>query len=425
MRHRLCVALLCAALLLPLRFCAGEREYYTNLEYISLAVSGYERLTGEDIDESDISSRVTVDRALRKALKVDIIGISTASAANYTLTYADALEIALGLKLALRERLNDSAIAVVTDAQAVDELNSALRTLGCDYRLAAPAAPDALLTRAHLAQLLVTAYEACAAPINAPDALRFTDTDDDFARKAVAARLMLYYPSKMAFEPAATVTCETLYQHLVNSAAAHTDVRRPMPADLADRLLAETLLVFSGEAGEPPIRRVVNNDIDRDWYVNQLATGKYGVNNCMPACGEMLLDYFDADNSITTAQLRALSPHEGLGWYEIEFYNVMRSIGLPLGSEYAMDASTLCTHIDAGRLAVAMCSFDGGATGHAVVVYGYELSANGCRFMCHDPLSPGINKYGKPSGNARRIEAEELLRAVARHTNRYFYTRVD
>ena len=157
-----------------------------------------------------------------------------------------------------------------------------------------------------------------------------------------------------------------------------------------------------------------------DWYVNQLTTGAYSATNCMPACGEMVLNYLSRENRVTTAMLRALSPHDGEGWYDVELYDVLTGQGVRLDSVYDMSAENMRRDLEDGHLLIVMCNFDGAESGHAMVVCGYETTPAGTWFICNDPESVSTNKYGQPSGYMRRIEAQELVLAMNRHVMRYF-----
>ena len=94
--------------------------------------------------------------------------------------------------------------------------------------------------------------------------------------------------------------------------------------------------------------------------------------------------------------------------------------GVNLESEYYMTAENMTRDLDEKHLLIVMCNFDGAETGHAMVVCGYESGPAGTWFICNDPESPTTNKYGKPSGYLRRVEAQELIAAMRRHVSRYF-----
>lgn len=425
-RHRITAALLAVLLMLPMHAArAQSADPITRAQLLGLLVSAYEFLDDSEIDDSAITSKLSTDKPVRKALEIDILDAQDAAGVLLPATRQDAARHILSLRNALRTDTYGTACAQATVAQARDELGLALRLIGrtdsiADVRAMTGYAPDgAPLTRALLCELLVMAYEQlygpCTPSVYIPD-----DTDSPYVRKAIALGLMDAYHASNTFEPDEPVQLRQLAESILRLTARDPLSGEALTADEARNAVSELLLSHIGVSRPEGIRRTVLHDVEWDWYVNQLSTGAYSANNCMPACGEMLLNYFDRDNVVTTAMLRALSPHDGEGWYDVEFLDVLTDAGVRMESEYELTEERMLTDLDEGHLLVVMVNFDGAESGHAMVVCGYETTPAGTWLICQDPESPAINKYGEPCGYMRRIEVQETVAAMRRHVQRYF-----
>ncbi len=404
---------------------AAGSQPVTQAQLLGLLVSAYEFIAGEEIDEARITSKLSTDKPVRKALELDLLEDYEVAWAHLTATRQLAAARVLALKNALRTRLYGTATRQATVGEARDELALAMALTGCADSVSAALEltqamdDDAPLTRARLSELLVRGYEqlrGAATPTDAaPD-----DSDDEYVLKAISLGLIDVYEVSNTFEPDAPVQLRQVAAFALRLTALFDSSLEAMTRAQARAAVGELLLSCTGvpRAQGETVQKL--NDVSWDWYVNQLTTGKYSANNCMPACGEMVLNYLSRENRVTTEMLRALSPHDGEGWYDVEFYDVMTDQGVKLESEYDMTADNMLRDIDAGRLLVVMCNFDGAASGHAMVVCGYERTPAGTWFICNDPESSATNKYGKPAGYMRRVEAQELVQAMNRHVKRYF-----
>lgn len=421
----LALALMCAAVSNSALALEADGEALTQAQLMGLVVSAYEFIAGAEVDETNITSKLSTDKRVRKALELDIIEDYEAAWAHLPATRQSASARVLALKNALRTRLYGSATRQATVGQARDEVALALAVSGLAGDVSAALEftrgmdDDAPLDRERLAEICVRSYEAIKGPVETPDAA-LSDAGSEYALKAVALGIMDAYESDNSFEPDAPVQLRQIARAANRLTGLFERALEGVTRAQARSAVGRVLLSCAGLplASGKSVSKL--NDVSWDWYVNQLTTGKYSQNNCMPACGEMVLNYLDRENTVTTAMLRALSPHDGEGWYDVEFYDVMTDQGVELDSEYDMTLDNMLRDVDAGRLLVVMCNFDGAASGHAMVVCGYEQTPAGTWFICNDPESSSTNKYGRPAGYQRRVEAQELLQAMRRHAERYF-----
>lgn len=425
MLQRLLAAVLAAALALTGAVAAAKGADVSRSQLLGMLVSVYEFISGAEVDESRITSKLSTDKSIRKALELDLITTSEASWVHLSVTRLAAAEYMLAFKNALRTRLYGTATAQATVAQARDELALALRLAGltdsvrAGYELSA-GLDDSPLTRALLCELLVPVYESLYGEIDAEDTEYPLDSTSPYVRKALAAGLMDGYPVSSTFEPDVPVQLRQLAGPMLRLAGHDERALASWSREEARAAVCELMLSCIGL--EPAEGESVGCllDVSWDWYVNQLTTGAYSATNCMPACGEMVLNYLSRENRVTTAMLRALSPHDGEGWYDVELYDVLTGQGVRLDSVYDMSAENMRRDLEDGHLLIVMCNFDGAESGHAMVVCGYETTPAGTWFICNDPESVSTNKYGQPSGYMRRIEAQELVLAMNRHVMRYF-----
>lgn len=405
---------------------ASGDQPVTQAQLLGLLVSTYEFIAGDEIDDSKITSKLSTDKPVRKALELDLLEDYEVAWAHLPATRQTAAARILALKNALRTRLYGTATHQATVAQARDELALAFALTHCTDSVSAALAltqdmnDDDLLTRARLCELAVRAYEALVGPVELNGSVAPADTSDEYVLKAIQLGIMDIYEVSNTFEPDAPVQLRQIAPTAIRLVGLFDYAMETMTRAQARDAVGELLLSCVGvplAEGETTLKL---NDVNWDWYVNQLTTGKYSANNCMPACGEMVLNYLNRENVVTTATLRALSPHDGEGWYDVEFYDVMTDQGVKLESEYEMTVDNMVRDVDAGHLLVVMCNFDGAASGHAMVVCGYERTPAGTWFICNDPESSTTNKYGKPAGYMRHVESQELVQAMNRHVDRYF-----
>lgn len=420
------MALMMAFVAVDSRALASGGEAVTQAQLLGLLVSTYEFIAGEEIDDSKITSKLSTDKSVRKALELELLEDYDVAWAHLPATRQVAAARILALKNALRTRLYGTATHQATVAQARDELALAMALASCTESVSAALAltqgmdDAAPLTRAGLSELTVRAYEALMGPVELSDSAAPVDTSDEYVLKAIQLGIMDVYKVSNTFEPDAPVQLRQIALTAVRFTGLFECALEPMTRAQARAAVGELLLSCVGVARAEGETVIKLNDVSWDWYVNQLTTGKYSTNNCMPACGEMVLNYLDRENVVTTAMLRALSPHDGEGWYDVEFYDVMTDQGVKLESEYDMTVDNMVRDVDAGHLLVVMCNFDGAASGHAMVVCGYERTPAGTWFICNDPESSTTNKYGKPAGYMRHVESQELVQAMNRHVDRYF-----
>ena len=422
----LAFALIIACIGITDNACALASDTISQSQLITMLVSAYEFVTDSEVDESAITSKLSTDKSLRKALELDIIGDYEVGWATLSATRQNAVKRILALKNALRRRYYGTASDQATVGQARDELGLVLKLMGRTksvsyaYEITAGLSDDEPLTRQLYCELLTKAYEALYGTVDTGDTVAPTDTDDEYVLKAIALGLMSKYEKTNTFEPDEPVQMRQLAEPLLRLINYDSGAIDDFTKDEARVAVAEALLSCVGAEPKDGESNSVLLDVSWEWYVNQLTTGKYSANNCMPACGEMVLNYLNRENTVTTQTLRALSPHDGQGWYDVEFYDVLTDQGVNLESEYDMTAENMMRDLDDGHLLVIMCNFDGAESGHAMVVCGYETSPAGTWFICNDPESATTNKYGKPSGYRRYIESQELIAAMKRHVSRYF-----
>lgn len=402
------------------------RDTITHAQLLGILVSAYEFFAGEEVDESGITSKLSTEKSMRKALELGLINDYEVSWAHLPVTRQSAAACLLALKNAMRTRLYGSATQQADVSSAADELAAALKICGIITDM-----PTALrftecmdgnlpLTRAGLCEVLVRTYEGIYGEIDLGNIKVPEDTDSAYVLKALTCGFMRRYEVSNTFEPDAPVQLRQLAAPILRMAARDERTREGMERAEVRRAAAELIMSFVGmpRAGRECTEKL--NEVGWNWYVNQLNTGQYSANNCMPACGEMVLNYIDRENKTSAAMLRALSPHEGEGWYDVEFFDVMADCGVKLESEYDMCVQNMLRDIDDGHILVVMCNFEGNRSGHAMVVFGYERIASGTWFICNDPESSATDKYGKPDGYMRRVEAQELVMAMKRHVPRYF-----
>lgn len=395
-------------------------------QLITMLVASYEFITDSEVDESAITSKLSTDKNMRKALELDLINDYEVGWTALNATRQNAVARILAFKNALRTRFCGGAAAQAAAGQARDELGLALKimaraqSVNYAYEITAGLPDDEPLTRDGMAELIVKAYEALYGEIDVGDTQPPKDTDSQYVLKAMAAGLMSKYDVSDTFEPDEPVQLRQLAAPILMLTNCDSRALDEITKGEARFAVGEAMLSCIGvEPADGDSTRVLL-DVNWDWYVNQLTTGKYSANNCMPACGEMVLNYLNRENRVTTQMLRALSPHDGKGWYDVELYDVLTGEGVNLESEYYMTAENMTRDLDEKHLLIVMCNFDGAETGHAMVVCGYESGPAGTWFICNDPESPTTNKYGKPSGYLRRVEAQELIAAMRRHVSRYF-----
>ena len=420
------VLILALALCCPACALAYSGAAITQSQLLAMLVSAYEFLSGQEVNESAITSKLSTDKPVRKALELDIISDYEAAWTHLPATRQSAVARMLATRNALRKHVYGSATDQATVAQARDELGLALKIMGriddisAIDELTAGLNGEEKLTRAMYCELLVKAYEALYGPAQTASVAIPGDCDDPYVLKAIDLRLMTYYARSKSFEPDAPVQLRQLADPILLLTNSDPSALIEWTKGEARTAVSELLLSCVGLDTCPGDVQRVLLDVNWDWYVNQLTTGKYSANNCMPACGEMVLNYLNRENKLTTQTLRALSPHNGEGWYDVELYDVLTDNGVELDSVYDMSVQGMMRDIDDGHLLIIMCNFDGASSGHAMVVCGYETYPSGTWFICQDPESPSTNKYGKPSGYLRRVEAQELLMAMKRHVERYF-----
>lgn len=166
-----------------------------------------------------------------------------------------------------------------------------------------------------------------------------------------------------------------------------------------------------------------------EWYIDQGNTGKFSDDNCGPAIGVMVVNWFNKELQPTVEEAREIYYPSGGWWYIVTIIDYLQQCGISTkvygnsGSEFLkkvidnQNIAILC--LDSSKLKIEdnpishTNKFYKGGSGHFIIVKGYRKVDDKLYFEVYDPNS--YNKRydnGELKGKDRYYEADNLIEAV-------------
>ncbi len=181
----------------------------------------------------------------------------------------------------------------------------------------------------------------------------------------------------------------------------------------------------------------VSNDPGYDWYINQNKTGKYGFENCGPACVTMACEWSDPYFSHKTEEARDTYHADGGWWYMDDIAAYMDIYGIPYNESMNLGDERILRELRAGYILIInidlsaltynknqnqhVDKFYSGGTGHFIILKGFVLVDNQLFYECYDPANSSYyySLSKEPKGKDRYYRASEIQTAMATWYNNY------
>ncbi len=401
--------------------------------FFELMVEAYESF-GAEIDTSKFNPATKASVALKKLTLIETFTpyhaeedftsteLSYTTAANFLMNFQDSIQRRLfwndcqkATAIDLLRRLNTS-IALYSWQMNLEQTKAF--SLSDLLPEEANPVPDQTLTRAMIAQMLVTAYEELVGEIKAADTPKLTDTVDVYASKA---NQFFIWPYTEKFEPEKTGSWDDwnfisamTFDWQLNSGLKLEESKVQFGAIVA----ALSAIIRGYEQTEPVFadEKIVLNERTYAWYVSQKSTGKYSDVNCMPACVVMSMLYQNIKDVPTVESLREMYPSNGSGWFDGTAATVMENYNLKFTDSWDFSLDKMLTLLDEGNVLFTMYLLADLQQGHAVIIKGYWQLGNSLKFIVSDPNYDQSGQFGYPEYTT---DALKLIKQMQLHTPRF------
>jgi hypothetical protein len=168
----------------------------------------------------------------------------------------------------------------------------------------------------------------------------------------------------------------------------------------------------------------VSNDVDYDWYIDQLNTGKYNYENCGPSSVTMAIKWANKDFKKTASDARDTYRSNGGWWYTSDIIKYLHDNDIEATTTH-LNFFNLNKNLDEGSIAILCLDMHlirsesnskhridkyyrtDPESGHFIVVKGYRMTDTDNYYEVYDPNSwgetytdnalKGINRYYRES----------------------------
>jgi len=173
-----------------------------------------------------------------------------------------------------------------------------------------------------------------------------------------------------------------------------------------------------------------SNNVNYEWYIDQVNTGQYAYVNCGPASVTMVIKWSNQNFSKTTEDARKTYRSEGGWWYTSDIVNYLKNNNT---AHYISDVSSLQSQLDQGSIAILCLDMyyvrqhlgdsewridkfyvtQSPEWGHFIVVKGYKKVDGKIWYEIYDPWSLNV-KYmdGSLKGRNRYYRSEDIMQAT-------------
>ena len=179
----------------------------------------------------------------------------------------------------------------------------------------------------------------------------------------------------------------------------------------------------------------VSNNKDYNWYIDQTRTGKYSIDNCVPACTAMILKFLDPNSKDSAESLRNEYIVDGKGWIPDIMLDALKKrnikyIKYNFKRDYASETAirryvkngyiamfisdmTKINGIDNNKSTIGKRHNNPDVKRHTFIVKGYKYINNELYFEVYDPDSGDIKyKNGQFTGQNRYYKSSEVMNSV-------------
>lgn len=183
------------------------------------------------------------------------------------------------------------------------------------------------------------------------------------------------------------------------------------------------------------VKKLVSNNRDYEWYIDQANTGPYSSVNCGPSSVTMAMKWYDSTYTKTAEDARNFSPTLGNLWYPSTFTNYMSVNNIPfihlrLNDDTKATSDLMLKELDKGRILITILYsnfipfggtgnrrvdryYDWG-NGHCIVIKGYAQVDGEYFFQVYDPWDYGAvySDDGSLKGKDRYYRATDVAAGV-------------
>ena len=176
-----------------------------------------------------------------------------------------------------------------------------------------------------------------------------------------------------------------------------------------------------------------SNNVDYEWYIDQVYTGPHSYVNCGPACATMAIKWADQTFTKTTEDARNTYLPEGGWWYTNDIMAYLTDNHTTSYTTSFIDAAPLITLLDNGSIAILCLDIyyvrrnltnpewridkfyatTSPQSGHFIIVKGYKIVDDIIWFEVYDPWSLNM-RYSNDTlmGRDRFYRSGDLIHAA-------------
>lgn len=176
------------------------------------------------------------------------------------------------------------------------------------------------------------------------------------------------------------------------------------------------------------LEKEVSNNVNYEWYIDQMNTGTYSYNNCGPSSVTMAIKWYNAAFTGTAEDARHTYVTGGGWWYTSDIINYLNKFSVNNYTISLANTGLLTTEIDKGNIIILCLDmyyitktdnaewhvdkfYNTSSTGwgHFIVIKGYKKVDGAIEFEAYDPYSFGV-AYADNSlkGKDRYYRSEDI-----------------